>query len=307
MSKPVLVVMAAGIGSRYGGLKQIAPVGPHGELIIDYSVHDALKAGFGKVIFVITKSLLGSFRENIGKTIEQQIETDYVFQEMAAVPEGFHLPPDRKKPWGTAHAILQCNNVVNAPFAVINADDFYGQSAFQTLHDYLHQIDRQDQIIDYCLVGYVLENTLTEYGHVARGVCSVNEEDFLVDIREHTRIQQFGDIVKYTEDNKTWIEIANNSIVSMNLWGFTPTVFQELETRFLAFLQRNTGNIEKNEYFIPNVVGELVNESVARVKVLPTNESWFGVTYRQDVQRSREAIIDLVNQGIYQDNLWCVE
>jgi dTDP-glucose pyrophosphorylase len=304
MSKPSLVVMAAGIGRRYGGLKQIDPVGPNGEIIIDYSIYDALNAGFGKVVFVIKKDIEEAFRERVGRTIEKQCETTYVFQKLEDVPAGFKVPPGRQKPWGTGHATLSCRNVVHSPFAVINADDFYGRSSYQTLCDYLRSAQDRDGVYNYCMVGYVLESTLTEHGHVARGVCTVDEDGFLVEIRERTRIERFGEIVKYTEDGETWIEIPGESVVSTNMWGFTPSLFSELEARFPQFLQKNSDNIQKAEYFLPDVVGDLLKEKKVTVKVLATNERWFGVTYQQDKPRVKQAIRGLIHRGVYPENLW---
>jgi hypothetical protein len=304
MSNPTLVVMAAGIGSRYGGLKQTDSVGPNGEIIIDYSIYDALNAGFGRVVFVIQKDIEEAFRQRVGRTIEKRCETTYVFQKMEDVPEGFEVPPGRQKPWGTGHATLSCRNVVHSPFAVINADDFYGRSSYQTLCDYLRSAQDYDGVGNYCMVGYMLKNTLTEHGHVARGVCMVNQDGFLVEIRERTRIEQFGQIVKYTEDGETWVEIPGESVVSMNMWGFTPSLFPELEARFRHFLQENRDNIQRAEYFLPDVVGDLIRENKARVRVLSTNERWFGVTYKQDKPRVKQAIRDLIRQGVYPENLW---
>ena len=304
MSKPTLVVMAAGIGSRYGGLKQVDPVGPNGEIIVDYSIYDALHAGFGSVVFVIQEDIERVFRERVGKTIERQCETAYVFQRLDDVPEGFEVPAGRQKPWGTAHATLSCRRVVHAPFAVINADDFYGRSSYLTLCDYVKNAQDRDGVYDYCMVGYVLGNTLTDYGHVARGVCTVDEDGFLVDIREHTCIERFGKLVRYTEDGETWIEISAESIVSLNTWGFTPSLLFELEARFPRFLQENGDNLQKAEYFLPNVVGDLAQEGKARIKILPTSERWFGVTYQQDKPRIKQAIRDLIQRGIYPENLW---
>ncbi|MEE8390070.1 MAG: sugar phosphate nucleotidyltransferase, partial [Anaerolineae bacterium] len=289
MSKPTLVVMAAGIGSRYGGLKQIDPVGPSGEIIIDYSIYDALHAGFGSVVFVIKKDIEQAFRERVGKTIERQCETTYVLQRLDDVPEGFEVPPGRQKPWGTAHATLSCRHVLHSPFAVINADDFYGRSSYQALGDYMKNAQDRDGVYDYCMVGYVLGNTLTDHGHVARGVCTVDEGGFLVDVREHTRRERCGEIVKYTVDGEAWAEISAESVVSLNMWGFTPSLLPELEARFPRLLQQND-NLQKVEYFLPDVVGDLVQEGKARVKILPTSERWFGVTYPQDKPRIKQAI-----------------
>ncbi len=304
MSKPTLIVMAAGIGRRYGGLKQIDPVGPRGEIIIDYSIYDALNAGFGKVVFVIKKDIEEAFRERVGKTIEKQCETTYVFQQVEDVPEGFEVPPDRQKPWGTGHATLSCRSVVHSPFAVINSDDFYGRSSYQTLCNYLKNAQDRDGVYDYCMVGYVLENTLTEHGHVARGVCTVSQDGYLAEVHERTRIEKFGEVAKYTEDSENWIEMPKGSVVSMNMWGFTLSLFSELEVRFPQFLQKNSDNIQKAEYFLPDVVGDLLKEKKATVKVLATNERWFGITYQQDKPRVKQAIRDLIRRGVYPENLW---
>ena len=304
MSKPTLAVMAAGIGSRYGGLKQIDPIGPHGEIIIDYSIHDALKAGFGRVVFIIKEDIEAPFREKVGGNIEQRVDTTYVYQKIDDLPEGFAVPPDRQKPWGTAHAVLSCGDAIDTPFAVINADDFYGPSSFQILADYLKTAKHDDGVHNYAMVGFVLENTLTEYGFVARGVCQVNDEGILVGIKERTRIERFGAAVRYTEDGAIWREIPARSTVSMNMWGFTPSLFHELETRFPRFLQRNSANLQKAEYFLPDIIGELIEEKKARVKVLSTDERWFGVTYQQDTTLVKQAINDLVHRGIYPADLW---
>jgi hypothetical protein len=304
MANPTLVVMAAGIGNRYGGLKQIDPVGPNGEIIIDYSIYDALNVGFGKVVFVITEDIEEAFRKRVGRTIEKRCETTYVFQKIEDVPGGFEVPPGRQKPWGTGHAALSCRNVVHSPFAVINADDFYGRSSYQTLCDYLRSAQDRDGMYDYCMVGYVLKNTLTEHGHVARGVCTVSQDGYLAEIHERRRIDRFGEIAKYTEDGENWIEIPKGSVVSMNMWGFTPSLFSELEARFPQFLQKNSDSIQKAEYFLPDVVGDLLKEKGATVKVLATNERWFGVTYQQDKPRVKRAIRDLIRRGVYPEKLW---
>ena len=304
MPDPALVVMAAGMGSRYGRLKQIDPIGPSGEIIIDYLVYDALRAGFGKVVFVIKKAIEDDFRAVIGDTIDRQCETAYVFQSVDNVSEGVQVPPNRKKPWGTGHATLLCRDVVDGPFAVINADDFYGMTSFQSLYDYLTKSRNSDSISDYSLVGYVLENTLTEHGYVARGVCTVDQNGYLVEIHERTHIEKFGDLTKYTEDEgETWVEIPTGSPVSMNMWGFTPSIFNELEAEFTKFFQE-TDDLEKTEFFLPEVVGKLLKEQKARVKVLPTNERWVGMTYREDKPVIEAYIAELIKQSVYPENLW---
>ena len=299
-----LVVLAAGIGSRYGGLKQIDPVGPSGEIIIDYSVFDALRAGFSKVVFVISEAIEEAFRERVGRTIEQQCDTTYVFQQLDDVPTGFSVPARRKKPWGTAHATLATRRGVDEPFAVINADDFYGRSAYQTVGDYLRSTGVEDETPNYCMVGYRLGNTLTEHGHVARGICTVDEAGFLVSAREYKRLEKAGEGARYTEDGERWFTLPPQTVVSMNIWGFTPAVYADLSARFPCFLAEHRADIESAEYFIPNVVGDLIRAEKARVKVLTTGEKWYGVTYAQDKPRVKQAIRAMVRAGIYPENLW---
>lgn len=304
MKKPALVIMAAGMGSRYGGLKQIDPIGPNGEIIMDYSIYDALKAGFGKIVFVIKKEIEETFKETIGKRIEKVADTTYVFQNIDDLPEGFTRPEGRVKPWGTAHAVLSCRGSVDIPFAVINADDFYGRTSFQVLYDYLKDAQDEDNMYRYCMVGFVLKNTLTENGHVARGICKVDSEGFLEEIHERTKIKRFPDSVKYVEGDETWTSIPEESIASMNTWGFTPSIFKELETGFPAFLDANRQNILKAEYFLPDLVGELVSKGKAAVKVLPSGERWYGVTYKEDKPVVKRAIEEMVKQGLYPEKLW---
>ena len=304
MASLTLLVMAAGIGSRYGGLKQIDPVGPNGEIVVDYSVYDAVRAGFDKVVFVIRREIEDAFREKIGRTIESRVETAYILQGLDRLPAGFSLPAGRRKPWGTGHAILCARDIVATPFAAINADDFYGRTAFTALAGHLRSAGDSAGIYDYAMVGYILENTLSEHGHVARGVCTAGENRCLVDIRERDRIRRFPDGVKYAGDGGEWIGISAGSVVSMNIWGFTPSLFGELEARFPAFLRANAANILKAEFLIPEVVGTLVREGKARVRVLPTDEKWFGVTYPDDRPRVQAAIRELVVQGVYPENLW---
>ena len=304
MAKPTLVIMAAGIGSRYGGLKQIDPVGPHGEIIMDYSIYDAVKAGFDKVVFIIKKEMEELFREKVGRRIDAVVKTAYVFQSVDDVPAGFKVPEGRVKPWGTGHAVLSCRTAVDSPFAVINADDFYGQTTFQMMSDYLTGLKDSGGMYQYCMVGFKLENTLTEHGHVARGVCTLDSEGYLKEIHERTKIKKFGNETKYTEDDKGWILIPEGSFVSMNTWGFTPSIFKELEARFPAFLRDNAGNILKAEYFLPSVVDGLISEKKARVKVLPSKERWYGVTYQEDKPLVKEAIARMTEEGIYPEKLW---
>ena len=303
MKEPVLVIMAAGMGSRYGGLKQIDPVDEHGNLIIDFSIYDALKAGFKKVVFIIKHEIEADFREVIADRISAYVDTEYVYQEVDALPAGFSVPEGRVKPWGTAHAVLCCKGVVDAPFAVINADDYYGSHAFQMIYDYLCQA-RDDEKYRYAMVGYILENTLTENGHVARGVCTT-EDGFLTDIHERTRIEKRPGGPAYTEDGETWVDIPQGSIVSMNLWGFSESILGELEQRFAGFLEENLpANPVKCEYFLPSVVDSLLKEGKATVRVLPSQDKWYGVTYRPDHEIVVEAVKQFKRDGLYPEILW---
>ncbi len=304
MAEPTLIIMAGGIGSRYGGLKQIDPIGPSGEIIVDYSVYDALRAGFGKVVFLIRRDIEDAFREKIGRAVEKRVDTAYVFQDIEDIPPGCAIPPGRTKPWGTGHAVLCCHDVVDTPFAAINADDFYGATAYQTLAAYLRGAHDRAGVGDYCLVGYALRNTLSEHGSVARGTCEVTPDGYLVDLRERTRIQRFSDGIKYSDDGVTWVSLPEETVASMNLWGFTPGFFGELEARFPAFFRRNAATLGKAEFLLPNIVGEMAKEGAAKVKVLATSERWFGMTYREDRSQVQAAILQLIRQGIYPERLW---
>jgi len=299
-----LVVLAAGIGSRYGGLKQMDPMGPSGEIIMDYSIYDALAAGFDKVIFVISQAIEEAFRERIGRTIERQCDTAYVFKRLDDAPAGFRVPEARKKPWGTAHATLASRPVVAGPFAVINADDYYGRAAYQAIAAYLRSPQAADGVPDYCMVGYRLGNTLTEHGHVARAVCTVDADGFLVDARERTRIEQHAAGARFTEDGEHWSSLPLDAVVSMNIWGFTPRIYADLAERFPRFLAASAASIEKAEFFIPNVIADLIRDRRARVKVLTTSERWHGVTYAQDKPQVKAALQALVDAGVYPVKLW---
>ena len=304
MSEPVLIVMAAGIGSRYGGMKQIEPIGPRGEIILDYSVYDARRSGFGKIVFVINRGMERAFRSRIDQTIGKHCEVEYVYQDLDNLPGGFQVPDGRVKPWGTAHAILSCRAVVDSPFAVINADDFYGRSAYQSLDKFLQGGKSLQGRYNFCMVGYQLKNTLTEHGFVSRGICSVDPQGYLREVRERTHIQKFDDNIKYTEDNLEWIDIPTNSIVSMNIWGFTPELLDELEAIFELFLVENRRTILEAEFFLPEVVNQLLAGGKAVVKVLPTNDRWFGVTYQEDVEVVRKAVNNMIINGDYPEKLW---
>jgi UTP-glucose-1-phosphate uridylyltransferase len=304
MQQPALIVMAAGMGSRYGGLKQVEPIGPSGEMIVDYAVFDALRAGFGKIVFVIREEIEDIFRERVGKQIEQHAETAYVFQDLNNVPPHFAVPAGRTKPWGTGHAVLACKYVVSEPCAVINADDFYGPQAFAVLARHLREANDTDQTYDYSMVGYRLGNALSEYGSVARGVCEVTADGKLTGVVERTRIEKQGSAIRYTEDGSTWIDLPASTIVSMNMWGFTPSIFTELEDRFPHFLQRSAANILKAEFFLPTVVNALLEEGKAQVEVLPTQEKWFGITNPDDLPVVQAAIREMVQVGTYPQRLW---
>ncbi|MCI5872114.1 MAG: sugar phosphate nucleotidyltransferase [Clostridiales bacterium] len=305
MKKPVLVIMAAGMGSRYGGLKQIDPVDEQGHIIIDFSIYDAKLAGFEKVIFIIKKEDEKDFREAIGERIEKVMDVAYVYQDLNNIPEGYNVPKERVKPWGTAHAVLSCKNEIDGPFAVINADDYYGRGAFQKIYDYLvtHQDDEKYR---YAMVGYQLENTLTENGHVARGICEIDKDGELLRVTERTRIEKSGDGAAYTEDEgATWVSLPERTIVSMNMWGFTAGFLKEIENGFEAFLQKGLQeNPLKCEYFLPAVVSNLLDENRAAVKVLTTEDKWYGVTYKEDKPVVEQAIKNLKKSGLYPENLW---
>jgi UTP-glucose-1-phosphate uridylyltransferase len=303
MKKPVLIIMAAGIGSRYGGLKQLDAVGPAGEIIIDYSIYDAIRAGFGKVVFVIRPDIEAAFRETMGNRIQDRIETDYVFQTLDRLPRGYSVPNGRIKPWGTGQAILLCREEIDRPFAVINSDDFYGAASFSVLADYLLQASDRNGVCDYSMVGFILKNTLSDFGTVSRGFCRVNREGYLEDIQERLKIRKIGDEVSYTENGTDWIEEDPDSTVSMNMWGFTPSIFPELESGFSAFLREKI-EIPKSEYLLPEEVGFMVRDKKATVKVLPTAEKWFGVTYPEDKPLVQTAIRRLVDEGVYPEKLW---
>ena len=303
IEKPALVIMAAGIGSRYGGLKQLDAVGPSGEIIIDYSVYDAIRAGFGKVVFVIRRDFEAAFREKVGKKVEERIDTAYVFQSLDQLPSGFTLPPGRRKPWGTGQAVLICREEISVPFAVINSDDFYGYSSFVGLADYLNTAVDRDGVGDYCMMGFILKNTLSNFGTVSRGFCRVSREGYLEDIQERLKIKKFGDRVAYTENGEAWIDEDPASIVSTNMWGFTASIFPELETGFSTFLREKIA-IPKSEYLLPEEVGLLVRNKKATVKVIPTAEKWFGVTYPEDKPLVQTAIRRLVDEGVYPKKLW---
>lgn len=297
MTAPTLLVLAAGIGSRYGGLKQIQPVGASGETIMDYSIYDALRAGFGRVVFVIRRDTEEPFKKIIGARFEKKIAVDYVFQELNALPAGFSAPANRAKPWGTGHALLMAAGAVRGPFAVINADDFYGATSFRVLAEHLRSAGA-----DFAMVGYLLRNTLSEFGGVARGVCQTSPAGFLESVTELTKIEREGAGAKAVGPDGKVLHLSGDETVSMNLWGFTPALFGELRKLFMEFLARH-GAEEKSEFYIPAAVNDLIRAGRARVKVLRSPDSWFGVTYRQDHPLVAENIRKLVARGDYPDKL----
>ena len=300
MEKPVLVIMAAGLGSRYGGLKQIDPIDEQGHIIMDFSIYDALAAGFEKVVFIIKKANEEAFKECIGNRMSDKIKVEYVYQELEKLPEGFSVPEGREKPFGTGHAILCCKDVLDGPFAVINADDYYGKHAYQAIYDYLtsHQDDEKYR---YAMIGYYLKNTLTENGHVARGVCRTDSEGFLTGIDERTHIEKQGEKAVFTEDDgQTWTEVSMDSTVSMNMWGFSKSILQELEDGFVEFLKNDLpANPKKAEYFLPFAVDDLLAQGKASVQVLNSQDKWYGVTYKEDKEMVVNAISRLKKEGLY--------
>lgn len=305
MEKPVLVIMAAGMGSRYGGLKQIDPVDSEGHIIMDFSIYDAKKAGFEKVIFIIKKENEEDFREAVGERVSQYMETAYAYQELRNLPEGYAVPEGRVKPWGTAHAVLSCADEIDGPFAVINADDYYGREAFQLIYDYLSSHE-DDEKYRYAMVGYRLGNTVTDNGHVARGICDMNKEGELVAIHERTRIEKRDGGIAFTEDEgATWIKVPAETIVSMNMWGFSYSMMKEIREGFSAFLDEGLkSNPMKCEYFLPAVVSGLVEKGQAAVTVLKSSDKWYGVTYREDKPVVEAAMQKMKDEGIYPKHLW---
>lgn len=284
-----LVVMAAGMGSRFGGLKQIEPIGPHGQAIIDFSVYDAKEAGFNKVVFIIKHEIEKEFKEIVGSRIEKMIDVEYAFQELDMLPEGFVCPKDRQKPWGTAHAIYCARHVVDTPFAVINADDYYGKGAYKKMYDYL-----KEQNDDFCMVGFRLQNTLTENGTVSRGICEV-EDGKLTAVTERTKILD----CKFTEDDENWVELPPDCIVSMNMWGFTPDVFNYIENDLKEFFKEKI-NVPKVEYYLPTVVSNVINRGQKDVAVLIAEDRWYGVTYKEDKQGVVDALAEKIHNGEYE-------
>ena len=313
VNKPVLVVMAAGMGSRYGGLKQMDPIGPSGEFLMEYSLYDAYLAGFRKVVFIIKKELEDDFRSLVGSRISSCLEVCYVYQEITDIPAAFTNSKeisgssnpfsDRTKPWGTGHAVLAARTAVKEPFCVMNADDFYGRQAFAEMYRFLETV-QDTELYQYAMVGYRLINTLAETGSLSRGIC-VSRDGFLDEIVERTHIELFNNVPKYTLDGESWYELPSDAIVSMNLWGFTPGFFQELEKGFVQFLKEDfPGNPLKSEFYLPFAVNELLSEKRARAAVLTSEDKWYGVTYKEDKPSVMKAIRELVDAGVYRENLW---
>ena len=305
MKKTTLVIMAAGMGSRFGGLKQIEPVSDKGEIILDFSLYDAVMAGFKKAIFIIKKENEEAFRALVDDRAGKYIGVEYAFQCLDDLPEGYFVPEGREKPWGTAHAVLAARRLADGPIAVINADDYYGPGAFQSIYQFLETACDSDKY-DFCMAGYNIENTLTENGYVSRGVCQTSEEGLLREITERTKIQWQGDKIVYTEDEgATWQELPRGTVVSMNFWGFTQSMMKEMEERFPAFLDNALKeNPMKGEYFLPGVVDQLIKEGKARVKVLRSQDRWYGVTYREDKDSVVSALQSMKDKGEYPDVLW---
>lgn len=300
-----LIVMAAGMGSRYGGFKQADHVGPSGELIIDYSIYDAWRAGFDKTVLIVKKENEALFRELIGDRISKFLDVVYVHQRLDNLPAGYAVPEGRVKPWGTAHAVMSCIDAVHEPFAVVNADDFYGREAFRLLAGWLATADFSKKPAQYCMAGYILQNTLTENGYVSRGVCRVDESTgALLKITERTKIMRRDGRVAFTEDDSTWTTLDENSIVSMNCWAFPPSFMGEITGRFREFLDAPKDNLLKAEFFLPLVVQDMLQEGKCTVRVLPTHEQWFGVTYHADKEAVVRAVARKVEQGEYPARLW---
>lgn len=301
-----LVIMAAGMGSRYGGLKQLDPIGLNGEFILDYSIYDAINAGFDKVVFIIKEENLDLFRDTVGNRIEKNIQVSYVFQsqEIEDIPTHINIPSDRTKPWGTAHAILSCSKIVNEPFAVINADDFYGRESFELLAKFLKKSDSKTTNTNFAMIGFVLSNTITENGHVARGVCETDKNGYLTKITERVKIQRNGENIQYENTDESWVTLAEDTTVSMNCWAFTPYIFEEIKNGMPKFLENNNDNLGKAEYFIPSVVENLINKDMCNVKVIPTLSKWYGVTYKEDKEKIVEFIHEMIANKTYPERLW---
>ena len=306
MKRPILVVMAAGMGSRYGGLKQIDPVGGHGEAILDYTLFDARRAGFETVVFIIKHEIEEAFKATVGARVAKSgMEIRYAFQQLEKLPAGYTVPEGRVKPWGTARAIVAAADLIDAPFAVVNADDYYGPEAFKVMFDRLSQVQDGDKY-EYAMVGFLLKNTVSENGHVSRGVCESDDAGYLTRVTERTRIETYEGGIHYSEDGgESWTDLDGGTLVSMNLWGFTESFLREDTARFAAFLDKALAeNPMKGEYFLPSVVSQLIDEGKARVKVLTSHDKWYGVTYQEDKPLVVKALAEKTAQGQYPDGLW---
>ena len=305
MKKPVLVVMAAGMGSRYGGLKQIDPIDKDGDIIIDFSIYDAIQAGFEKIVFIIKKENEADFRAAIGDRMSKHIQVEFVFQDLHNLPEGFTVPEGRVKPWGTGHAIMSCINVIDGPFAVINADDYYGKEVFRKIHTYMvEQMDVNAPVYDICMGGFILANTLSENGGVTRGVCEVGEGEILKRVTETYNIQKTADGMTATDKEGNPVSVQENQHVSMNMWGLTPGFVEELEKGFPEFLAGLKEGDVKSEYLLPTIIDQMIHDGRARVKLLETHDCWFGVTYREDKESVTESIRALIREGVYPEKLF---
>lgn len=305
MKRTALVIMAAGLGSRFGeGIKQLAPVGPNGEIIMDYSIHDALEAGFNKVVFIIRKDLEDTFREVIGSRIEKITEVSYVFQELDDLPEGFERPEGRVKPWGTGQAVLCCKDVVKEPFAVINADDYYGKEAFVKVHDFLVQESPKGEKMQLCMAGFILGNTLSDNGAVTRGICEMGSQGELTKVTETHNIIKTQEGAGVLREDQTVEAVDTGHLVSMNMWGLNPEFMKELETGFIEFLENLGEDSLKKEYLLPEVVDQMIQKQKARVQILKTRDTWFGVTYQEDKKTVQEAFAKLIETGVYKEKLY---
>lgn len=303
--QPTLIIMAAGMGSRYGGLKQVDKITESGEIILDFSLYDAMMAGFQRAIFVIKEEHRDLFREVVDERAGRFMDIEYAYQKLEDIPEGETIPEGRVKPWGTAHAVLSCRHLIDGPFAVINADDYYGPGGFSSIYDYLtsHEDDKQ---YEYCMIGYQLKNTVTENGHVSRGVCTLDEGGYLRNVTERTRIEMKPDGIAFTEDDgATWTNLDDDTVVSMNFWGFTASMMKELEGGLPEFFAKTvSANPMKGEYFLPGVADRLIQEGKARVKVMTSHDKWYGVTYQEDKESVKDALQSMKDKGLYPDKLW---
>ncbi len=300
--KPSLLVLAAGLGSRYGSMKQMEGFGPSGETIMDYCIYDAVRAGFGKIIFVISPAMETDFRDSYLRSLPVELETDYVIQSIYTIPDGFSVTPERKKPWGTGHAVLMAAPKIQEPFAVINADDFYGRSSFEMIAEFLNNTSGTG-ILEFCLAGYLIGNTLSDYGTVSRGVCGTNEAGFLTDINERTKVYRKNGNIVFTDENGDEQVVPESTLVSMNLLGFTPGIFVHLDRYFKDFLSEKSQDA-KAEFFIPFAVNRMMKEGIARTRVLKTPEKWFGITYQEDKPHVKKMISRMTGEGIYPVKLW---